>query len=415
MSSTEVLIIGAGPFGLSLSAHLRALDVEHRIVGRPLDTWRAHMPEGMFLRSEPYGSDMASPQRGWDVAAYCKAHGLSDYVARLGPLSLERFLAYGDWFVSNLVPDVLDYTVTQVTRVNGGFRVAFEEAETVFARFVVVATGVRPYAYLPPELRGLPSDLVTHTIDHHKPGAFNGRRVAVVGIGQSATETAAILHEEGAEVQMIGRQPGINFLVPNPEKLGPFGQIRRPVNKLCEGWHCTFWNTPALYNTLPLRMKMDKTRTVLGPAASWWLKDRVDGKIEVLGNHRVLSATPHGDGLRLSLDGPKHDVLDVDHVIAGTGFRMDLARLPFLPEELRVKIWTVNGYPVVDRVGESTAGGLYFMGAPSAFSLGPSVRFIAGTHNVTAKLAKSLAQRSGASAGPLQAPSVVAAPDGVTA
>jgi FAD-dependent urate hydroxylase len=415
MSPTEVLIIGAGPFGLSLSAHLRALGVEHRIVGRPLDTWHAHMPEGMFLRSEPYGSDMASPQRGWDVEAYCKAHGLTDYVARLGPLSLERFLAYGDWYVSKLVPDVLDYTVTQLTRVSGGFLVSFEEAESLLARFVVVATGVRPYAHIPGELRGLPSDVVSHTIDHSKLSAFKGRRVAVVGIGQSATETAAILHEEGAEVQMIGRQERINFLDPNPAKLGPFGQVRRPVNKLCEGWHCTFWNTPALYNTLPLRMKMDKTKTVLGPAASWWLKDRVDGKIEVLGNTRVRSATPQGSGLRLSLDGPGLDVLDVDHVIAGTGYRMDLARLSFLPEEIRVKMWTVNGYPIVDRVGESTAPGVYFMGAPSAFSLGPSVRFIAGTHNVAAKLAKSLAQRSRASAGRLEAPSVVTAPDGVTA
>jgi thioredoxin reductase len=373
------------------------------------------MPEGMFLRSEPYGSDMAAPQRGWDVEAYCKAHGLTDYVARLGPLSLERFLAYGDWYVSKLVPDILDYTVTQLTRVSGGFLVNFAEAESLLARFVVVATGVRPYAHIPGELRGLPADLVSHTIDHNKLGVFKGRRVAVVGIGQSATETAAILHEEGAEVQMIGRQAGVNFLDPNPAKLGPFGQIRRPVNKLCEGWHCTFWNTPELYNTLPLRMKMDKTRTVLGPAAAWWLKDRVDGKIEVLGNHRVLSATPHGTGLRLSLNGPKHDVLDVDHVICGTGFRMDLARLPFLPEEIRVKIWTVNGYPIVDRVGESTAPGVYFMGAPSAFSLGPSVRFIAGTHNVAAKLAKSLAGRSRASTGRLEAPSVVTAPDGVTA
>jgi lysine/ornithine N-monooxygenase len=396
MLVSEVLIIGAGPYGLSVSAHLRGLGVSHLIVGRPLDTWHDHMPKGMNLRSEPYGSDLASPRPGYDVEAYSKSHGL-DYVARLGPLSIERFLQYGDWYVESLVPDVRDYTVTEVTPVDGGFRVAFAEAEPVLARNVVVATGVRPYAFLPGQLRGLPSDLASHTIDHHDLSKFQGRRVAVVGTGQSALETAALLHEEGAEVTIVGRGK-INWIPPNPAKLGPLGTLGHPVNKLCEGWHCAFWNSPELYRWLPLELKMTKTRTVLGPAGAWWLKDRVDGKIEALTKHRVQSATAHEGGVRLSLDGARQDVLDVDHVVAGTGFRMDLAKLPFLPEELRARIYTVNNYPVVSRVGESTVPSLYFLGAPAAFSLGPSLRFIAGTHNVTARLAKTLARGQGTGA-----------------
>jgi hypothetical protein len=394
MSPIDVVIIGAGPFGLSISAHLRAAGIQHLIVGRPLETWRNHMPKGMNLRSEPYGSDFAAPRRGWDVQAFCAAHGL-EYVHRLGPLSLERFLRYGDWYVENLVPDVADYTVTELAPADGGFRVAFAEADPVHARRVVIATGVRPYAYLPGELRALPAGLASHTIDHHDLSVFKGRRVAVVGIGQSATETAALLHEEGADVQMIGRGPAINWLTPNPARLSALGKVWRPENKLCEGWHCRFWATPALYKWLPLDMKMTKTRTVLGPGGAWWLRDRVEGKVDVLFSHRLRAAMPHGSGLRLSLDGPRHDVLDVDHVIAGTGFRMDLARLPFLPEAVLARLGTVNGYPVVNRVGESAVPGLYFAGAPTAFSLGPSVRFIAGTHNVTARLASSLARQSG--------------------
>ena len=118
MLSDEVLVIGAGPFGLSISAHLRALGVDHRIVGRPMDTWRAHMPPGMKLRSEPYGSDMASPQAGYDVEAYSRLHGL-DYVERLGPLWIERFLDYADWYTESLVPEVDDVTVTDVAAVDG--------------------------------------------------------------------------------------------------------------------------------------------------------------------------------------------------------------------------------------------------------------------------------------------------------
>jgi thioredoxin reductase len=399
VSATDVLIIGAGPFGLSISAHLRSLGVEHVIAGSPMDTWRAHVPAGMFLKSEPYGSDFASPRRGYDVSAFCKPRGF-DYVARLGPLSLDRFLGYADWYIDELVPDVLDDTVTEVTAVDGGFRVTFAGAASVFCRQVVVATGVRPYAHIPAELSGLPSGLVTHTVDHHRLDQFQGRQVAVVGAGQSALETAALLHEQGAQVRIVARRSELHWNKPNPETVSALGQIRWPVNKLCEGWHCTFWNTPAAFRLLPREMRITKARTVLGPAGSWWLKDRVDGVIDALTSHSVREAVPHDSGVRLFLDG-EQKVIDADHVIAGTGFRIDLARLAFLPEELRSKIICLNGYPVVSRVGESAVPGLYFAGAPTAVSLGPSVRFIAGTHNVASLLAKSLARRARSSSGRL--------------
>jgi lysine/ornithine N-monooxygenase len=396
MSATDALIIGAGPYGLSISAHLRSRGVQHVIVGRPLETWRTYMPDGMNLKSEPYGSDFASPSSGYDVAGYCRSSGL-DFVARLGPLSRKRFLDYGDWYVRQLVPDILDDTVTQVVPANDGFGVSLQGTGSVVARSVVVATGVRPHAHIPAELAGLPAHLVSHTIDHGHLEQFKGRRVAVVGAGQSALETAALLHEIGADVRVLARARELSWNVPNPEHLSPIGHIRRPTNHLCEGWRCTFWNTPEAYHFLPRDVKIRKTRTVLGPAGSWWLRSRIDGVVEVLVGHRVVSAVPHGSGVRLSLAvshgaalGP--DIMDVDHVIAGTGFRTDLARLPFLPESLRSAVSTDNGYPTVSRVGESTVPGLYFAGATTAFSLGPSARFIAGTHNVAAKLAKSLAR-----------------------
>lgn len=391
MSDCDVLVIGAGPFGLSISAHLSARGVDHRIVGRPMDTWKAHCPPGMKLRSEPYGSDMSAPRPGFDVAAFSRLRGL-DYADRLGPLSVERFLEYSDWYTEQLVPDVADHTVTELSRADGGFRVTFADADPVTAGQVVIATGVLPYAVIPDELSGLPSDLVSHTGDLHRLEGFAGRRVAVVGGGQSALETAALLHEAGAQVQVVARRAAINWLEPNPEHISRIGQVRRPVNKLCEGWHCAFWNSPFLFRRLPLDLRTEKIRTVLGPAGAWWLKDRVDGVIDILAGHQLRGAEARGTGVRLLLEGPQATEVDVDHVVAGTGFRMDLTRLSFLPESLRSAITTSNGYPVVSRAGRSSVPGLYFAGSPAGLSLGPSVRFIAGTHNLAEPMARSMAR-----------------------
>jgi FAD-dependent urate hydroxylase len=389
VSTSEALVIGAGPFGVSISAHLHDRGVDHQIVGRPMNTWRARMPVGMLLKSEPYASEIASPKGGYDLGAYYKLRGF-DYISRAMPVPLERFVSYADWYIEQLVPDVHDITAAEISVTAAGFRVSFKDAEPVTAKKVVIATGVLPYAHIPAELSGLPSDLVTHASEHHDLDRFRGRRVAVVGAGQSALETAALLHEAGADVTIIARIPEINWIQPNPAKLSRLGHIRRPVTKLCEGWHCAVWNSPTAFRRLPQDMRITKARTVLGPNGSSWLKERVDGVITTLTDCRVREAAPQGSGVRLHLDGRKRPVVDVDHVIAGTGFRIDLDRLPFLPDGLRTRIATINGYPVVSRAAESTVPGLYFVGAPTAVSLGPSARFIAGTHNTAAIVARSV-------------------------
>jgi FAD-dependent urate hydroxylase len=349
------------------------------------------MPAGMNLKSEPYASDMSSPNAGYDIAAYCRAHDL-EYAHRLGPLPLERFLGYADWYTRQLVPDVNDVTVTGVTPGRNGFLVEFADAEPLTARKIVVATGVLPHANIPAELSGLPSELVSHTSDHHDLDRFRGRRVAVVGAGQSALETAALLHEAGAETQLVVRRPAVSWIEPNPEELSVLGHIRRPTTKLCEGWHCLFWATPAAFRLLPRNVRITKARTVLGPNGSWWLKDRVEGAVDVLAGHRVKGLVAVGSGVQLLVEGPRRSTVEVDHVIAGTGFRVDVNRLLFLDQAVRARVATINGFPVVSPNCESSVPGLYFAGAPTTVSLGPAMRFIGGTHKVARRIAKSLAR-----------------------
>ena len=393
MRATEVLIIGAGPYGLSISTHLREQEIDHLIVGRPMDTWRSHMPAGMYLKSEPYGSDMSCPQTGYDLAAYQRSERIEG-IERGVPLSLERFLDYCDWYIKQLIPNVSDVTVTEVKTASGGFQVAFADAEPISARNVVISTGVLPFFHIPGELSGLPAELVSHTSDHHEFDHFRGRHVAVVGAGSSALEAAALLHEAGCEVQLVVRRPPVWGTRALP--LTPLRRLRN--NKLCEGWKCPLWDSPAAFRLLPQSVRVVKARTVLGPLGAWWLKDRVEGVIEILDKTHVRAAEPSGSGVKLLLDGPSRSSLEVDHVIAGTGFQTDIARLTYLPEELRARIATLSGYPVLSRAGESTVPGLYFAGAPAAFSLGPSMRFIAGTHNLAGHLSSSVARSAGTAA-----------------
>ena len=395
MSDTQVVIIGAGPNGLSISAHLSALGVGHLVVGRTNNTYRSLVPDGMLMKSEPYASTIASPDGTYSLAAFSAAHGL-DYVDRVGPVTRDRFIEYVDWYAERLVPDVQDETVTEVTPVDGGFRVSFADAAPVTAGQVVVATGVIPYHYLPAQLAGLPDHLLTHTARHIALDDFKGRKVAVVGAGQSALETAALLHEAGADVQIIARAPQLSWNERNPDHVSTLGQVKRPVVPLCEGWRCAFWNTPAAFRVLPESYRIQKARTVLGPSGAWWLKDRVDGVIDVLTGRGVKEAVAKGSGVRLVLHGPGQPVIDADHVIAGTGFRVGLERLPFLPEHLRAVIKTVNDHPAVSRSGETSVSGLYFAGAPTVVSIGPSARFVAGTFTLAAQLARSAARHAGA-------------------
>ncbi len=258
----------------------------------------------MLMKSEPYASTIASPDGKYSFAAFSAADGL-DYIDRVGPVTRDRFIEYVDWYAERLVPDVQDETVTEVTPVDGGFRVSFADAAPVTARQRRRrdrGDSVRLRARL--SWPGCRTDLLTHTARHIELDDFKGRKVAVVGAGQSALETAALLHETGANVQIIARSPQLSWNEKNPDYVSTLGHVKRPVMHLCEGWRCAFWNTPAAFRMLPEGYRIQKARTVLGPAGAWWLKDRIDGVIDVLPGHGVKEAVAKGSGVRLVLDGP---------------------------------------------------------------------------------------------------------------
>ena len=354
------------------------------------------MPPGLFLKSEPYGSVISSAnKKKYDIATYSTLHGFNDYVDRIGPLSLERFLGYADWFTEELVPDVRDITVTNVVPGGDGFKVEFAEESPIFARQVIVATGLLPYARTPRELSGLPAELMTHSAVHNRLDQFRGKRVAVIGGGQSSLQTAALMHEAGTDVQVIIRghqRVWEEKLTPDP---GLIDRIRTPQTKLCEGWGCALYDSPDAWRLLPRAVRTRMARAALGPSGAWWLRDRVEGVLNILMGHKVKSAAPKGSGVRLELDGPERSSIEADHVIAGTGFDMDVTHLPFLSAEITSALRKSANLPLVNRAGESSIPGLYFAGATAQISLGPGVRFISGTFQTAPQLARSVARRAG--------------------
>ena len=255
---------------------------------------------------------------------------------------------------------------------------------------MVVATGVIPFAHLPEVLRSLPEELVSHTSAHSDLSKFAGKHVGVIGAGQSALETAALLHETGAEVEVIARE-AVSYNEAVPATTNFWTSLRKPVNPLCETWHCWgYYTFPDVFAVLPEHLRVEKARTFLGPSGAWWLRERLEGRVPLRTGYHVVDARPAGDRILLAIEGERREEVTYDHVVAGTGFRLDLDRLEFISSELRARLRLAGGVPALSRSFESSVRGLFFVGSPAAPSLGPSMRFIAGTHFTARRLSKRL-------------------------
>jgi lysine/ornithine N-monooxygenase len=393
--AVEVVIVGAGPYGLSLAAHLHKAGVIVRQFGLPMQLWRDFMPEGMFLKSQGFASNLSDPDHTHTLEAFCRATG-RPYASYGLPVPLDTFVAYGQWFRDELVPDVEEVLVTDVAQAGGGFEVSLASSEQLRARKVVVAIGVEAFAHVPEPLSALPSSVCTHSSAHTDLGAFSGQDVVVVGAGQSALETAALLHEQGARVQLVARKDKIIWNGPPLPLDRPLLQrLKEPESGLGSGWATWFYsNQPGLFRRLPRSTRVYRARTALGPAGATWLRSRVEGEFPLLTGYSVKWARMQDGGVRLGLagaDGSSRE-LAADHVIAGTGYRTDLTRLPFFGDQMLAGLRTVpgTGSSVVGRDYQSSVPGLYVMGPAVAPTMGPVMRFVFGSDHAATTVARQL-------------------------
>jgi NADPH-dependent 2,4-dienoyl-CoA reductase/sulfur reductase-like enzyme len=393
----DIVVIGAGPYGLSAAAHLRRAGAECRVFGDPMSFWRT-MPTGMRLRSNRSATNIAERAGELSLDAFEHATGASVTT----PVPLEQFIAYGEWVQRRAVPDVDRRTVTRVEPAADGFRVTIDDGERIAARRVVVACGIAPFAWRPPEYDHLPPEVASHTGRHAEPARFAGRRVAVVGAGQSALEWAALLHAAGADVEVFVRDRRVIWLrhVSVYSRLGRLAPIVYAPTDVGPLWYSRLNAAPDVFRRLPRRAQTRIAARSIRPACSDWVRQGL-AEVPVHLRTRIASSRLRDGRVELALDDGSRRT--VDHLLLGTGYRVDVARYPMLAPEIVARLRRAGGYPLLGRGLETSVPGLHVLGAPAAWSFGPIVRFVSGTWYSAGALTRTVAGRAAPGPAPVPA------------
>jgi FAD-dependent urate hydroxylase len=388
MSRVDAVVVGSGPYGLSVAAHLNAGGLRSRVFGDPMETWRRQMPTGMLLKSEGFASNLSDPGGELTLERFCAEEGRAYAPVGL-PVPVEVFVAYGNWFAARAGVEPEADRIAAIHRRVDGFAIEPARGPSLEARTAVVATGISRFGYVPEELAGL-GDRCVHSSAYGPLHDLAGRSVVVVGGGQSAIECAALLHEAGSHPVVAMRRASVVWNG-RPEPLGrPLAaRIRWPLSPLGGGLRLwASWRLSPAFRALPLATRDRLVRETLGPAGAWWLRERIEGRVPILVGHRLERAVVVPDGVRLSFASPAgvHEVA-AERIIAATGYRVDLDRLEFLTPAIRGALRTDLGYPRVSGSFESSVRGLYFAGVPAAIDFGPLMRFVCGAELAAGRIA----------------------------
>ncbi len=369
----DVAVIGAGPYGLAVAAHLRGAKVPTRVFGESMETWRANMPKGMRLRSPWRASHIADPGGRFTLDAFAVQHA----IPHQDELPLEHFQRYGEWFQQQTVPDLDRRKVVRVEDAGRGFCLVLEDGEARYAQRVVVATGLGGQGHRPAQFEGLPAALVSHSSEHASFDKWRGKRVAVIGRGQSACESAVLLREAGNETDLICR--------------GDVRWLGTPVGLLPLDW---LNELPGVVHHVPAGLRSLLSGRTSRATAADWLRPRMVG-VRVYAGRKIMNVRVMGSQVGLQLD----DGLRIyDQVVLGTGYQVDIAKSGILSPTLLRRVACSQCMPSLGTAFESTVPGLYFVGASAARSYGPLMNFVAGAGYAARSVTRAVLARRRAQA-----------------
>jgi len=392
MTTCDVVILGAGPYGLTAANHLKQIKgLEVRIFGEPMSFWECNMPAGMYLRSNWTATQLADPQHALTLENYQKQSGNHLQL----PVPLDRFVQYGKWYQCEAIPHLDRRQITRIESDPKGFRTTLSDGEQITSRRMVIAAGIGSFAWRPPEFAGLPPSLVSHTSEHSEFKTFSGKHVLAIGGGQSALESAALLQENGASAEVIVRSHRINWLQGWASKTLHHG-LGKITNRLLyaptdvgPAGISQLMARPDMLRRLPRGLQDRLRKRSVRPAGARWLVDRLRDVPIHLGRS-IVSVAAVGERLKVRLDDGSERM--ADHIVLGTGYRIDVSKYKFFAPELASAIRTFNGYPILTAGLETSVCGLHILGAPGVWSFGPLMQFVSGTHYASRVLTRRISK-----------------------
>ncbi len=373
----EVLIVGAGPYGVGLANVLQASGVDFALYGRPFELWKEHTFTGQDLRSDAHTSEIYDPQQSFDFKSYVHRTNPERAADILkGRIPTPVFQSYLTFVQENLPYPIHSLFLKNLTPIPQGFAATFEDGSTVTAHRVVLATGIQDHAWLPEDLQALGPDCVIHSWNTKELEALRGKKILVVGAGQAAAESVANLKQANSVSWLVPHEP---IFYSEPLNLPV------PVFKMILKLSPVFFHLPLWAKTLWGRQYV--LPTITPDHRSLWSNPDIpkfSGKTHTWGFKRQGSqiVTKTGESF--------------DQIVACTGYRFHLANFGFLAGALQNSLKQRNGIPLLNRNFESSVAGLHFVGGIAEPTFGPAQRFMMGSVHAARRLGKVLRNRHGA-------------------
>lgn len=361
-----LLIVGAGPFGLAMSAYAGRCNIEHAVVGHTMEFWKLNMPKGMYLRSgcdwhyDPFNEDT--------IERYLETKNLRP--ADVEPLPLDLYLGYCEWFQRQKGIHVLPGRVWRLDYADDTppfFEAVLQGGGTITAKNVVLALGFRYFKNVPDPYPALfPPGRFAHTCDFVDFSLLKGKRVLIIGGRQSAFEWAALIHEQGADaVHLSYRHPTSSF------EQSDWSWVNPVVDSMAEdpGW---FRRLTAEEKDQVSRRMWAEGRLKLEP----WLAARITNDKVKLFPHSHVTTCKGLPGGELEVRLSSGTALAVDHVILATGYKVDVGQIPLLAKgNILARLESRNGFPALDEHFQSNIPGLFFTSTCATQDFGPFFAF----------------------------------------